>query len=138
VQGTTVPNILIVDDDTDLLEGQSLFLTQHGYRVETAKSMEEGLQKITSFKPDLILADLMMEQYDSGVVFCKKVKENPVTARTPIIMQTAAPQEIGFSPYTGDAGDRKWLMAEEVLTKPVALEHLLKKLEQYIRGAADE
>jgi CheY-like chemotaxis protein len=145
-----VPNILIVDDDEDLLNGQAIFLTEHGYHVVTAKSMEEGLAKLTGFKPDLILADLMMEEYDSGVVFCKKVKENPETRGTPIIMQTAAFHEIGFSPATGHAsvrGDahggrhtssRKWLWADEILTKPVALDQLLKKIEQYLQRRNDE
>ena len=138
-----MPNILIVDDDVDLLNGQALFLTEHGYRVATAKSMEEGLAKLTSFKPDLILADLMLEAYDSGMVFCKKVRENPATSDTPIIMQTAAIHEIGFLPAQGAAGDsgngrgEKWLFADEILTKPVSLDLLLKKIEQYMRGRDD-
>ena len=123
-----VANILIVDDDADLLNGQAIFLTEHGYRVATAKSMKEGLSKLTDFKPDLILADLMMEEYDSGMVFCKKVKEHPETGSTPIIMQTAAVHEIGFTPATGNASpkggapgtadrnSRPWLSADEVLT----------------------
>jgi DNA-binding response OmpR family regulator len=61
-----VLNILIVDDDADLLNGQAIFLRAQGYRVETAKSMKEGLARLTGFKPDLILADLMMEEYGSG------------------------------------------------------------------------
>jgi CheY-like chemotaxis protein len=138
-----VPNILIVDDDVDLLDGQALFLTEHGHRVETARSMEEGLAKLTSFNPDLILADLMMEAYDSGMVFCKKVRESPATSGTPIIMQTAAIHEIGFVPAQGGAGDggkrsdTEWLFADEILTKPVALDLLLKKIEQHLMGRND-
>lgn len=90
-------NILIVDDDVDLLEGQKLFLEEHGYTIKTAISMKEGIEALKQFKPDVILADLMMEHYDSGFVFCKKVKDNPALQKVPIIMQTAAPKEIGFT-----------------------------------------
>lgn len=143
-------NILIVDDDADLLNGQAIFLRVQGYRVETAKSMKEGLARLTGFKPDLILADLMMEEYDSGMVFCKKVRENPETRGTPIIMQTAAVHEIGFTPATGlvsvegaepGSGDRnkwKWLLADEMLTKPVALDYLLERVEHYLQRRGDE
>ena len=67
--------ILIVDDDEDLLDGQKLYLTNKGYEVKTALSMEEGLKIIENYKPDIIIVDLMMEHYDTGFVFCKKIKE---------------------------------------------------------------
>ena len=63
--------ILIVDDDTDLIEGQKIFLEKNGYTVETGLTIEEGLEKAKESAPDMIIADLMMEHYDSGFVFCK-------------------------------------------------------------------
>jgi CheY-like chemotaxis protein len=129
--------ILIVDDDLDLAEGQALFLEQHGYTVETAASMEEGMEKISRVKPDLILVDLMMEEYDSGLVFCRRVRNTPVSAHTPIVMQTAASQEIGFGLPSGP-GEGPWLMADAVLAKPVSLEQLLETVEQHLRGDSDE
>ena len=65
--------ILIVDDDTDLLEGQKLFLEKSGYTVETALIVEEGLAMARETPPDLVIADMMMEHYDSGFVFTKPV-----------------------------------------------------------------
>jgi CheY-like chemotaxis protein len=124
--------LLIVDDDTDLLEGQRLFLEGKGYTVETAGSVDEGLAKAKAVKPELIIADLMMEHYDSGFVFCKKVRELPGLAGVPILMQTAAPRKVGFTFETGAAPGREWMKVDEVLTKPVPLEHLLGKIEQYL------
>lgn len=123
--------LLIVDDDTDLLEGQKVFLQGKGYEVETALSVEEGLTRAQAFRPDLIIADLMMEHYDSGFVFCKKVRELPGMAAVPIVMQTAAPRKVGFTFDAGSPG-REWMKVDEVLTKPVPLEHLLGKIEQYL------
>ena len=127
--------LLIVDDDTDLLEGQKVFLEKNGYVVETALSIEEGLQKAQEAAPDLIIADLMMEHYDSGFVFCKKVRDLPGLSKVPIVMQTAAPRKVGFTFETGAAPGRDWMKVDEVLTKPVPLEHLLGKIEQYLSGA---
>ena len=128
--------ILIVDDDTDLLEGQKVFLEKNGYTVETALSIEEGLEKAKGSAPDMIIADLMMEHYDSGFVFCKKVRELPGLAKVPIIMQTAAPRKVGFTFETGSSPGREWMKVDEVLTKPVPLEHLLGKIEQYLSSKA--
>ena len=124
--------ILIVDDDTDLLEGQKAFLEKNGYAIETALTVEEGLEKATAMPPDIIIADLMMEHYDSGFVFCKKVRDLPGLGKVPIIMQTAAPRKVGFTFEAGSAPGREWMKVDEVLTKPVPLEHLLGKIEQYL------
>lgn len=125
--------VLIVDDDPDLREGQKLFLESKGHRVETAGSMDQGLEKTASFKPDIIVADLMMEHYDTGFVFCKKARELPGMEQVPIIMQTAAPRKIGFTFDASDRERRKWMKVNEVLVKPVPLEDLLGKIEQYLR-----
>ena len=126
-------NILIVDDDIDLLDGQRMFLESKGYTVHTAKSMTEGLAALDAFAPDLILADLMMEHYDSGFVFCKKAKEKSGMANVPILMQTAASREVGFTFDTASPEARKWIKVEEVLTKPVPLENLAGKIAQYLK-----
>ncbi|MBN2050932.1 MAG: response regulator [Spirochaetales bacterium] len=126
-------SILIVDDDRDLLEGQKIFLEGKGYRVETAASIEDGLKKIETFTPDIILADLMMEHYDSGFVFCKKVRDREHLKDVPIIMQTAASKEIGFTLDAASPEAKKWMKVNEVLTKPVPLHDLLGKIEHYIK-----
>jgi CheY-like chemotaxis protein len=126
--------ILIVDDDTDLIEGQKAFLEKNGYFIETALTIEEGLEKARTTAPDIIIADLMMEHYDSGFVFCKKVRELPGLGGVPIIMQTAAPRKVGFTFETGASPGREWMKVDEVLTKPVPLEHLVGKIEQCLSG----
>ena len=128
--------LLIVDDDTDLLVGKKLFLQKKGYEVQTALTIEDGLAKAKETTPDLIIADLMMEHYDSGFVFCKRVRELPGLGKVPILMQTAAPRKVGFTFETGASPGREWMKVDEVLTKPVPLEHLLGKIEQYLSAKA--
>lgn len=126
--------LLIVDDDRDLLEGQRIYLEAQGYTVETALSVEEGLERARENAPDLIIADLMMEHYDSGFVFCKKVREPPGLSRVPIVMQTAAPRKVGSAFEPGTSAGRNWMKVDEVLTKPVPLKHLLGTIERYLSG----
>ncbi len=127
-----MPNILIVDDDRELLESQKIFLETEGYTVELAYSMEEGLARLESFAPDLILADLMMEHFDTGFVFCKRAKERTPGKTIPIIMQTGASREMGFSFDASTPEDREWMKVNEVLNKPVPLEDLAAKIRQYL------
>ena len=124
--------ILIVDDDLDLLEGQKMFLEKKGYVVQTALTIDDGLARARESAPDMVIADLMMEHYDSGFVFCKKVREIPGMEKVPILMQTAAPRKMGFTFDAGSTPGREWMKVDEVLTKPVPLEHLLGKIEQYL------
>jgi len=131
-----VARILIVDDDTDLIAGQKIFLEKNGYTVDSGNTIEEGLEKAKESAPDMIIADLMMEHYDSGFVFCKKVRDLPGLEKVPILMQTAAPRKVGFTFETGASPGREWMKVDEVLTKPVPLEHLLGKIEQYLSGKA--
>ena len=125
-------NVLIVDDDQDLLEGQKIFLEGKGYTVETADSLNKGLETLKRFRPDVILADLMMEHYDTGFVFCKKVREKPGMGSVPIIMQTSAAREIGFTFDARDPESKKWMNVDEVLTKPIPLEDLEGRIRQYL------
>jgi CheY-like chemotaxis protein len=90
--------------------------------------MSEEIRTLRRFAPDLIIVDPMMKEYDSGIVFCKRVREMDVTKDTPIIMQTSALDEIGFTPASG--GSR--LQADEVLTKTVELSLLLTKIREHL------
>ena len=128
--------ILIVDDDLDLLEGQKMFLEKKGYAVQTALTIEDGLARAREATPDMVIADLMMEHYDSGFVFCKKVREIPGMEKVPILMQTAAPRKMGFAFDAGSTPGREWMKVDEVLTKPVPLEDLLGKIEKHLSARA--
>ncbi len=112
------PRILVVDDSLVVREQLSKILTEHGYAVTTAESGEEALQK---FKPNYyskVLLDVIMPNAD-GYTVCRKLRS--VDKRTPIIMLTSK-----SSPFDKIRG--KMAGCKAYLTKPVVLEHLLKKL----------
>ncbi len=83
-----VPLILIVDDFEDALEIYSLSLTHKGYRVMTATSGAEAIDKTLTYRPALILMDLRMPEM-SGTEALAVIRAQPAFARIPIVAFTA-------------------------------------------------
>jgi len=83
--------ILIVDDDLDTLRLVGLMLQRQGYNIVAATNGEQGLAKAFEEKPDLILLDVMMPDMD-GYEVTRRLRKNPITATTPILMFTAKTQ----------------------------------------------
>ncbi len=81
--------ILVIDDQKETLELFQEMLGQQGYsEVATAASAEQGMKEIAENRPDVILLDVLMPQMD-GFVFYKSIRNNPATAKIPVIVVTA-------------------------------------------------
>ncbi len=87
---TAKPHILIVDDDTEIRELLSRFLTKHEFRVTTAKDGRDMQQALKDWKIDLIVLDLMMPG-DDGLTLCRQVRAD---SDIPIIMLTAMGEDV--------------------------------------------
>jgi DNA-binding response OmpR family regulator len=83
--------ILIVDDDVDTLRLVGLMLQRQGYQITAATNGQQGLNKAVEEQPDLILLDVMMPDMD-GYEVTRQLRQNPITADTPILMFTAKTQ----------------------------------------------
>ncbi len=86
--------ILIVDDDTDLVELLRFNLKNAGFSIGTALNGLEALKKARSIVPDLIVLDVMMPELD-GFSVCEILRRDKVTASIPILMLTALSGEFG-------------------------------------------
>ncbi|HOP29629.1 MAG TPA: response regulator [Spirochaetota bacterium] len=113
--------ILVADDDYDILTTTYIMLKSKGYDVVTAGSGEEAIVKYNDFHPDVILLDLMMENFNSGVTVCKKIRETDKKVKIFLISAVSdetsgqpAAQELGFS---------------GTMTKPINPEKLLKLID---------
>lgn len=84
--------ILIVEDDQFLVKIYQTKLEKEGFEINIALDGEEGLQKTTGFKPDLILLDLILPKMN-GFEVLKKLKENPATKNIPVIVLSNLGQE---------------------------------------------
>ena len=107
--------ILIVDDDANISELVSLYLTKEHFETDCAEDGYEALAKFSTFQPDLILLDLMLPGID-GYGICKEVRK---TSNVPIIMVSAKGEvfdkvlglELGADDYIIKPFDPKELVA---------------------------
>jgi CheY-like chemotaxis protein len=123
--------ILLVDDDPDFLEMHKAVLQNHGYDVLTATSGQEGLERVRTEIPDLIILDLMMEKHDAGFSFSKTVKTDPLFRKIPILMVTSVAEATGFRFSLEEDG--YWMKTDDFLDKPVRTEVLLERVDKLLR-----
>ena len=113
--------VLVVEDDSELVELLSFNLKKAGFAVGTAGDGIEALKKARSLLPDLILLDLMLPELD-GFAVCEILRKAPQTATVPIIMLTALSGQLArFNRL--EAG------ASEYITKPFTAKDLLCRVE---------
>lgn len=117
--------ILLVDDDSDILEFLSYNIKQDGYKIETAENGIEALEKLKFFKPDLIILDVMMPEMD-GIETCEKIRKQPEFNNVIITFLTARSED--YSQIAGfDSG------ADDYITKPIRPKLLMSKIKSLLR-----
>ena len=117
---TLLPTILVIDDEPSTRELMARMLGKEGYRVETAASGREGLEKARSMKPGIITLDVVMPGMDGWQVL-SELKADPELYPIPVIMVSMIDdQNMGYA-----------LGAADFLTKPVERDTLLKLLTRY-------
>ncbi len=79
--------ILVIDDESEITEIVETFLKDAGYQVMIENSSVMGIERAKSFKPDLILLDIMMPFMD-GYEVCDELKKNKETENIPVIFLT--------------------------------------------------
>lgn len=119
--------ILVVEDESTLLDTLTFNLRDEGYKVLTAEDGEQALEITRDKKPDLIVLDIMLPKLD-GLSVCRIIRRDPEIAETPIIMLTARGTQ-GDKMVGLDSG------ADDYITKPFALGELLARIRAVLRRA---
>lgn len=119
--------ILVVDDESVLLETISFNLEQAGYEVVTASDGGSALEVARRETPDLILLDVMLPGMD-GLEVCRQLRREPATATVPIVMLTARGDEI-------DKVVGLEVGADDYVTKPFGRRELLARIRALLRRA---
>ncbi|MBL6723619.1 MAG: response regulator [Rubripirellula sp.] len=124
--------ILIADDNDANRELLEAYLIKIECELETSVDGQDTLEKIDSFKPDLVLLDVMMPKL-SGFEVCRKIKDNPETKRIMVLMVTAL-NELGDIERAVNSG------TDDFLSKPVNRVELTKRVENMLKlkGTEDE
>lgn len=114
--------MLIIDDDETIIFSFRSFLNKDRFIIETAKNGKQGLEKLTQFKPDLVMADYKMPEM-TGLEFIKAAQI--ITPHTPIVIMSAY----------GDNATKKLFFKEgasDFIEKPFDIEEILSLIEKNI------
>ncbi|MCD8714076.1 response regulator transcription factor [Clostridioides difficile] len=115
-------SILVIEDDSNIKELISEFLSAEGYQVDTANDGLEGIQKFKQGSYDLVILDIMMPNLD-GYGVCKMIRKS---SSVPIIFLTALNDE-------GDQLKGFDLECDDYITKPFSFNLLIKRVEAILR-----
>jgi len=122
--------ILLIDDDSDLVEMNRAYLGQNGYNVLCAYNGSDGLLKAQKGKPDLIVLDVMMTEVGEGFEVARELKKDERTKLIPIIMLTSVNQEHGFNLTIGT--DQTWNPVDCFVEKPFGPKELMAKIQELL------
>ena len=118
------PRVLIAEDEPSIVASLEFLLRKAGYDTRVAHDGEEALGVIESFRPDLVVLDLMLPRR-SGLEVCRWLRARPGLAAARVLMLTAkgGKQDVqnGF-----DAG------ADDYLTKPFSTQDLMQRVRRLV------
>jgi CheY-like chemotaxis protein len=130
--------ILLVDDDTGLVESLARVLKGNGYDVAAASSGADGLKALLGERPDLVILDVMMETDTAGFEAADQIRSRRPASRyrefrdIPIIILTAIDQ-VTNSRFSMDQRESFLPGTNEFMTKPVDIDELLAKIARALK-----
>lgn len=122
--------ILVVDDDTDLVEMISMKLESKDYRVAKAYDGVEAFDKIKEEKPALVILDVMMPRKD-GYALCDELKNSDDYKSIIVVLLTAVTDAISSTNYTHMGG--KTTLADDFIPKPIDLDKLMEVVQDNLQ-----
>ena len=118
--------ILIIDDEENIVQLLILNLMAESFNIDTAYDGEEGLNKVDSFQPDLIILDIRLPKM-TGWELCQKIKEDPKYKKMSVIILTASAQRT-------DRDKAFSLGADEFLSKPFEVKYVIDKIKEILEN----
>ena len=116
--------VLLIDDDEDFTVSIQSLLETEGYRVATAASGKEGLQKLAESRPDVVLLDVMMESSTEGYAVSGMMKLMPEPV--PVIMVSSV--DLTPAELFARSEEMELIRPDAYLTKPVEVPKFLETL----------
>ncbi|MEY1555504.1 phosphate regulon transcriptional regulator PhoB [Yoonia sp. R2331] len=119
------PHVLIVEDEPAQREVLAYNLEAEGFRVSQAEDGEEGLLLLSEDPPDVMVLDWMLPSV-SGIEVCRRVKMDPATRSTAIIMLSAKSEEV-------DKVRGLETGADDYVAKPYSMSELMARVRSQLR-----
>jgi len=118
--------ILIVDDDSDFVDAVTTILKSKKFEVVAAYDGKEGIEKVKTERPNLVVLDVMMPEKD-GYTVCKELKSDSNWSHIPILLLTAVASHVPTTRFTQQMGMET--EADDYIDKPVEPDVLVKRIE---------
>jgi CheY-like chemotaxis protein len=118
--------VLIVDDTRTLRSLVQIYLLAHGWEFVEAQDGAEGLEKVRTVRPDVVVSDVKMPVMD-GFELCAAIRSDPALRGTPVVLLT----------MLGDEASRergRLVGASAFLTKPISPETLRDAVRAAVAG----
>jgi len=119
--------ILVIDDEPNIVELVKLYLSREGQTVESAGTGQEGLTKLATFAPDLVILDIMLPDID-GFEVCRRIRAK---SRVPVLMLSARREDI-------DKIIGLELGADDYLAKPFNPHEMVARVKAILRRTQGE
>jgi len=116
----TTRKVLIVDDEPNIVTALEFLLKRSGYDVRLAANGAEALEQVETYRPDVVLMDVMMP-IKSGFEVCQRMRERPDLAQIKIVMLSAKGSEAEVSKGLS-------LGADLYITKPFSTQELVSTI----------
>jgi CheY-like chemotaxis protein len=118
--------LLLADDSITIQKVVELVLAEEGYDIKATGDGENALSALSSFKPDVVLADIDMPKMN-GYQLCEKIKTNPATKNIPVILLAGA-----FEPLDDELARN--VGADDFIVKPFESQELIDKIHAVLSG----
>ena len=119
--------VAIVEDESELAGLLDYNLTRSGYQACVLSGNIGALKELESWKPDLIVLDVMLPG-DDGFELCRQIRKSPVLMRTPVLFMTARTDEVDRVLGLEIGGD-------DYMTKPFSPRELVARVKAHLRRA---
>jgi DNA-binding response OmpR family regulator len=112
--------VLIADDEPNIVASLEFLMEQAGYEVKVAANGQEALELAASFRPDLVLLDVMMPG-KNGYEVCQSLKSDPATRAVKVVMLSAKGRDV-------EVAKGLELGADAYVTKPFSTRDLVAQI----------
>jgi len=116
--------VLIADDEANIVASLEFLMEQAGFEVRVAANGEQALELAASFRPDLVLLDIMLPK-KSGYEVCQRLKSDPATRDMKVVMVSAKGRDV-------EVAKGVELGADAYVVKPFSTRELVAKVREML------
>jgi DNA-binding response OmpR family regulator len=124
-----MPRILIVDDEPNIVLALEMLMKREGYEIRTVGDGEKAVEAAGTFRPDLILLDVMMPRMD-GYEVCQRIRSDDSLKGIFIVMLTAKGREVEREKGLA-------LGADLYITKPFSTREVVRKVREMLASKSE-